>query len=138
MPDCTEGIYVLRTTVTGGELGSGEVVSSYKALAQVERAFRAFKYRPGHPPDPPPRPGPGPCARVLADAVVLHHLAHAGPPRAEECLQHAKGEAGLDHYPVRTWRAWYARIIVSMLALAWLAASKAQARKGGPVPAAPA
>ena len=37
-----DGIYVLRTTVTGGELGSGEVVSSYKALAQVERAFRAF------------------------------------------------------------------------------------------------
>ena len=42
MPDCTDGIYVLRTTVTGGELGRGEVVSSYKALAQVERAFRAF------------------------------------------------------------------------------------------------
>jgi len=37
-----DGIYVLRTSVTGGELGSGEVVASYKALAQVERAFRAF------------------------------------------------------------------------------------------------
>jgi len=37
-----DGIYVLRTTVTGSDLGSGEVVSSYKALAQVERAFRAF------------------------------------------------------------------------------------------------
>jgi hypothetical protein len=37
-----DGIYVLRTSVTAGDLGSGEVVSSYKALAQVERAFRAF------------------------------------------------------------------------------------------------
>ncbi len=37
-----DGIYVLRTTVEPGSLDSGEVVASYKALAQVERAFRAF------------------------------------------------------------------------------------------------
>ena len=37
-----DGIYVLRTSVATGDLDSGEVVSSYKALAQVERAFRAF------------------------------------------------------------------------------------------------
>jgi hypothetical protein len=37
-----DGIYVLRTSVDGNDLGSGDVVSSYKALAQVERAFRAF------------------------------------------------------------------------------------------------
>jgi Transposase DDE domain len=37
-----DGIYVLRTSVGAGDLGSGEVVSAYKALAQVERAFRAF------------------------------------------------------------------------------------------------
>ena len=37
-----DGIYVLRTSVGPGDLHSGEVVSSYKALAQVERAFRAF------------------------------------------------------------------------------------------------
>jgi hypothetical protein len=37
-----DGIYVLRTTVTGPSLDSSEVVSSYKALAGVERAFRAF------------------------------------------------------------------------------------------------
>jgi hypothetical protein len=37
-----DGIYVLRTSVTAGDLDSGEVVSSYKALAHVERAFRAF------------------------------------------------------------------------------------------------
>jgi hypothetical protein len=37
-----DGIYVLRTSADASDLGSGEVVSSYKALAQVERAFRAF------------------------------------------------------------------------------------------------
>jgi hypothetical protein len=37
-----DGIYVLRTSVTSDDLGSDQVVSSYKALAGVERAFRAF------------------------------------------------------------------------------------------------
>ena len=37
-----DGIYVLRTSAEPGDLDSPEVVSSYKALAQVERAFRAF------------------------------------------------------------------------------------------------
>ena len=37
-----DGIYVVRTSVQGTDMDSGEVVSSYKALAQVERAFRAF------------------------------------------------------------------------------------------------
>ena len=37
-----DGIYVLRTSVAASDLGSSEVVSSCKALAQVERAFRAF------------------------------------------------------------------------------------------------
>jgi Transposase DDE domain len=37
-----DGIYVLRTSVDAGGLDSSEIVSSYKALAQVERAFRAF------------------------------------------------------------------------------------------------
>jgi len=52
----------------------------------------------------------------------------------EECFQQAKNEAGLDHYQVRTWRAWYAHVTLSMLALAWLAASRAQAVKGEPEP----
>jgi hypothetical protein len=37
-----DGIYVPRTSVAATDLDGGEVVSSYKALAQVERAFRAF------------------------------------------------------------------------------------------------
>src|SRR6185503_14075974 len=36
--------------------------------------------------------------------------------RIEECFQQAKNDAGLDHYQVRTWRAWYAHITLSMLA----------------------
>ncbi|WP_300607697.1 IS1634 family transposase [Trebonia sp.] len=37
-----DGIYVVRTSVQAPDLDNGEIVSSYKALAQVERAFRAF------------------------------------------------------------------------------------------------
>jgi SRSO17 transposase len=84
--------------------------------------------------------------RSLRDPEEIAYYACYGPRRSstadlawiagsrwhiEECIQQAKGEAGLDHYQVRTWRAWYAHITLSMLALAWLAASKAQAEKGG-------
>jgi hypothetical protein len=37
-----DGIYVLRTSVAASGLPSSEIVSSYKALAHVERAFRAL------------------------------------------------------------------------------------------------
>ena len=37
-----DGIYVLRTSVSDDTLSVTQVVSSYKALAGVERAFRAF------------------------------------------------------------------------------------------------
>jgi Transposase DDE domain len=37
-----DGIYVLRTSVAPGDLDTPEVVSSCKALANVERAFRAL------------------------------------------------------------------------------------------------
>jgi SRSO17 transposase len=53
----------------------------------------------------------------------------------EECFQQAKGEAGLDHYQVRSWRAWHAHITLSMLSLAWLAASRTRAVKGESAPA---
>ena len=38
-----DGFYVLRTSVPAGELSGPEVVRSYKALAQAERAFRTLK-----------------------------------------------------------------------------------------------
>jgi SRSO17 transposase len=91
--------------------------------------------------------------RSLSDPAEIAYYACYGPRRSstadlawiagsrwhiEECFQQAKNEAGLDQYQVRTWRAWYAHITLSMLALAWLAASKAQAQKKGSAPATPA
>jgi SRSO17 transposase len=99
------------------------------------------------------RPGRGHwllARRSLSDPADIAYYACYGPRRSplvdlawtagsrwhiEECFQQAKNEAGLDHYQVRSWRAWYAHITLSMLALAWLAASRAQAVKGEPVPA---
>src|SRR5215831_9431896 len=88
--------------------------------------------------------------RSLHDPAEIAYYACYGPARSrlidlawiagsrwhvEECFQQAKGEAGLDHYQVRTWRAWHAHITLSMLALAWLAAARAQAVKREPAPA---
>lgn len=42
----------------------------------------------------------------------------------EECFQQAKGQAGLDEYQVRDWRAWYAHITLSMAAYAWLVVAR--------------
>jgi SRSO17 transposase len=53
----------------------------------------------------------------------------------EECFQQAKNETGLDHHQVRTRRAWHAHVTLSMLAVAWLSAVRAQAAKGEPAPA---
>ncbi|WP_083888780.1 IS701 family transposase [Actinoplanes missouriensis] len=44
----------------------------------------------------------------------------------EECFQQAKGQAGLDEYQVRDWRAWYAHITLSMAAYAWLVVARTQ------------
>jgi SRSO17 transposase len=99
------------------------------------------------------RPGRGHwllARRSISNPAEIAYYVCYGPRRAtlvdlawvagsrwhvEECFQQAKGEAGLDHYQVRSWRAWYAHITLSMLALAWLAASKAQAVKGESAPA---
>ena len=50
----------------------------------------------------------------------------------EECFQTAKNEAGLDHYQVRDYRAWYAHITLAMLAAAYLAATRTQASTAEP------
>jgi SRSO17 transposase len=67
----------------------------------------------------------------------LHDLAWIAGSRwrIEECFQQAKNEAGLDEYQVRSWRAWYAHITLSMLAHAWLAVSRSLAAKGESVSA---
>src|SRR5437763_5632993 len=45
----------------------------------------------------------------------------------EESFQASKGQAGLDHYQVRTWPGWHRHIPLAMLALAFLMASAAAA-----------
>jgi SRSO17 transposase len=76
----------------------------------------------------------GPAATPLRELIRV-----AGTRWAiEECFQTAKNEAGLDHYQVRTWRAWYAHITLAMLAAGWLAITRAhehqadQGEKGDP------
>ncbi|MFB9629995.1 IS701 family transposase [Nonomuraea helvata] len=46
----------------------------------------------------------------------------------EESFQAAKGQVGLDHYQVRTWKAWHRHITLAMLALAFLATLAAHQR----------
>ena len=50
----------------------------------------------------------------------------------EEGFQAAKGQAGLDHYQVRTWTGWHRFITLAMLALAFLMACAAAAAPAPP------
>jgi SRSO17 transposase len=52
----------------------------------------------------------------------------------EESFQAAKGQAGLDEHQVRTWTSWRRWVILSMLALAFLAVSAANERARTPAP----
>ena len=38
-----DGVYVIRTNVSDGEIAAGDAVRAYKGLSRVERAFRSFK-----------------------------------------------------------------------------------------------
>ncbi len=53
----------------------------------------------------------------------------------EDCFAEAKGEAGLDHYQVRKYRAWYRHATLSMLAHAFLAVTARASRPGTAPPA---
>jgi SRSO17 transposase len=69
----------------------------------------------------------GPATSRLKDLVKVAAARWA----VEECFQTAKGECGLDHYQVRLYRAWHRHITLSMAALAYLTAIRAQeAAKG--------
>ena len=50
----------------------------------------------------------------------------------EECFQASKSEAGLDHYQVRLYRAWYRHVTFAMLALTFLSVVRKTAKKGIP------
>jgi SRSO17 transposase len=99
------------------------------------------------------RPGRGYwllARRSVADPTDIAYYVCYGPRRTslaelariagsrwpvEECFEQAKNETGLADYQVRTWRGWYAHVTLSMLALAWLAVMRAQAKKGVPASA---
>ncbi|WSL80493.1 IS701 family transposase [Kitasatospora sp. NBC_01266] len=71
----------------------------------------------------------GPVDTRLKDLVKVAAARWA----VEESFQIAKNECGLDHYQVRLYRAWYRHITLSMAALAYLTALRAQeATKGAP------
>jgi SRSO17 transposase len=46
--------------------------------------------------------------------------------RVEEAIEQAKGEVGLDHYQVRQYPAWYRHVTLAMVALAFLAVTRAR------------
>jgi SRSO17 transposase len=69
----------------------------------------------------------GPAQTSLEDLVRV-----AGSRwRIEEGIEAAKGEVGLDHYEVRTWRAWYRYVTLALVAYAALVVLQGQAREAG-------
>ena len=97
-----DGIYVLRTSVERRRPGTRRG----RLLLQGPRPGRArlprLQHRPGHPAHPAPHRGPGPRPRVLAHAVVLHHLAHARPARARPV--HRRRQARRPGHPAQPGR----------------------------------
>lgn len=63
----------------------------------------------------------------------LEELVHVAASRwtVEECFQTGKNEAGLDHYQVRDYTAWYKHMTLSMIALAFLTIIKTAEEKRG-------
>jgi len=87
------------------------------------------------------QPGPGKQRRELAfyrcagpTTTPLRELIRVAGARwaIEECFQTTKNEAGLDQYQVRDYRAWYAHITLSLLAAAYLAATRAHTDPAAP------
>src|SRR6476660_3024839 len=52
--------------------------------------------------------------------------------RVEECLQRAKGEAGLGDYQVRTWGGWHHHQTLSLIATWFLTQEARRGKKAGP------
>ena len=66
----------------------------------------------------------GPATTPLAQVVQVT----GSRWKIEEGYEQAKGQAGLDQYEVRTWRAWYRYVTLALLAYAALVVMRAQAR----------
>jgi len=79
------------------------------------------------------------CRCWSAGPVTLPELAAVAGARwgVGNCFAEAKNEAGLDHYQVRKYRAWYRHATLAMLAHAFLAVTARDSRPSAP-PAGPA
>ena len=123
-----------RLTVAEGEKGPrtydwacGRVVDSREGRPGRE-VWLLARRAPGDPTD---------LAYYLGQAPLdtpLTTLARVAATRytVEQCIEEAKGEAGLDQYEVRRWHSWHRHLTLALLAHTWLAAVRAAAEKGGP------
>lgn len=61
--------------------------------------------------------------------TTLEEMAQVAGTRwaIEESFETGKGEVGLDHYEVRSWKGWYRHITLAMLAHAYLTVMRARA-----------
>jgi SRSO17 transposase len=68
---------------------------------------------------------------LTPQGTSANDLAQAAGQRwaIETCFECAKQETGLDEYEVRSWVGWYRHVTLSMLALAFLAAVRAEASR---------
>jgi SRSO17 transposase len=77
----------------------------------------------------------GPAQRRLADLVRVAGMRWT----VEESIETAKGEVGLDHYEVRSWRGWYRHMTLAMWVQAFLTVIRAESgaalvpKKGQPM-----
>jgi SRSO17 transposase len=81
---------------------------------QADRTMKHDYYLSNAPPDTP-----------LAEFTRVSKAEH----RIEECLQRAKGEAGLADYEVRTWRGWHHHQTLSLVATWFLTQETRQGKK---------
>ena len=70
----------------------------------------------------------GPLATPLEEFARVFKAEH----RVEECLQRAKGEAGLADYEVRTWEGWYHHQALTLVATWFLTQETRRGKKMDP------
>ncbi len=79
--------------------------------------------------------GYGLCARLCSHRDFIGGDSGGGLRArwtVEQCFEEGKGEVGLDEYEVRSWHGWYRHVTLSMLALAFLAALRANGGEDAP------
>jgi|SRR3989344_4662927 len=74
------------------------------------------------------------CLSNAEEEVRLDEMVHAANARhwVEDCFERAKGEVGLGHYEVRSWRGWHHHIALSLMALYFLVTEQRRLNKSTP------